>query len=123
MSRIRFAAMSAALMLMSSPALACNSPGSTGIKGAVVDGTMSVQNGKTCMRRHFTNTNDAVGARNFPTSNIVVKARPSRGSVSVEGNRITYRAPAGVTGSDQFSYRTTTNKGAAYDYRVLVTIY
>jgi hypothetical protein len=123
MSRLRVAAAAAALVLMSSPAFACRTTGVSGVKGVVVDSTMSVQNGKGCFFRQFTTSADAVGNRRFPTTNLAITSRPSRGSASIEGNRITYRAPAGATGSDQFVYRAITPKGATYNYRVLVTIY
>jgi hypothetical protein len=108
---------------MSSPAFACRAIGVAGVKGVVVDSTMSLENGKGCFIRHFTTSADAVGNRRFPTTNLSVTSRPSRGSASIEGNRITYRAPAGVRGSDQFVYRAITPKGTTYNYRVLVTIY
>jgi hypothetical protein len=52
-----------------------------------------------------------------------ITSRPSKGSVSIEGSRITYKAQAGYTGSDQFVYRSYNKRGDAFNYRVNVSVY
>jgi hypothetical protein len=87
---------------------------------------MSVQAGKGCFIRQFTTTTGGAGARRFPTTGLSLVNKPSRGIVSIDGNRIIYKSTAGP-GSDQFTYRAVNRiagkTGATFLYRVNVSVY
>jgi predicted small secreted protein len=112
-----------AVLVSSAPVSACNTSGANGIAGQVVTSTMSLQQGKSCMIRHFTTTSGNVGNRQFPTTDVSLTSSPSKGKVDIEGNRIIFRARAGTSGSDSFAYRTQIKSGKTFDYRVAVDIY
>jgi hypothetical protein len=117
------AATAAAFLAVSTPASACRTRGAEGVSGQVVATSMSLEQGKSCLFRHFTTTSDSIGNRRFPTSDIQVTGRPSQGSVEISGNRVIYKARAGFRGGDSFSYRTRIKSGKQFDYRVAVDIY
>ncbi len=115
--------MTLATVSFSLPAMACRVSHMTGVAGQTVAGTMSVEQGKTCMIRQFTNMRDAIGSRRFPTTDIDLMSGGSKGNVSVSGNRVVYAARAGARGTDSFSYRTRIKSGKEFRYRVAVEIY
>jgi hypothetical protein len=98
-SMIRFAGLLCLLLsVFSGPALArsCAVPVIRELDNQTVDGTMYAVSGKRC--------GIALMLSAGPIHSAKLVSRPSKGSVSIDGNRLVYTSTAGYIGDDHFTY-------------------
>ena len=95
---IRSLAVVCLLLLASSPALArsCLVPSIRTLDNQTVSGTMYAASGKKCAI--------TVSHSRGPIHSAHVVATPRNGSVSIAGDRVTYRSRPGYVGDDRFVY-------------------
>ena len=94
---IRIAWTAAVLVCIgASDALACSVPLIRTLHNQTVDGTMAARAGKPCSirLRYTSGTSERVG----------IAQRPSHGTATASGQRVTYVSRSGYVGSDSFVY-------------------